>query len=72
MNYRNPNKPVRVRNPRPEPREHTSNTGDAARDGYTVTARRPRVAHHTEPMDPDRADRIEDIFGESPGDDLGY
>lgn len=63
MNWRNPSKPEHVEDPRPEPRYLDSNSGDAAKDGYSVFKRRPRVASVTEPVDPERAERIERAFG---------
>jgi hypothetical protein len=71
MHWRNPNKPTHLKDPRPEPRDHETNTGNAGRDGYTVVARRPRVRGMTEPVDVERADRIENAFGTMP-DDMGY
>ena len=71
MNWRDPNKPEHVKDPRPEARDHDSNTGDAKQDGYTVVQRRPRVKGMTEPVEPARADRIEQSFGTLP-DDMGY
>jgi len=63
MDWRNPNRPEHLEDPRPEPKYFKSNTGDAAADGYTVVKRRPRVRHAMEAVDPERADRIEDAFG---------
>lgn len=63
MHWKNPNKPETLEDPRPEPRYLDSNTGDAARDGYTVVARRPRVRSVQEPVSPERADAIEQAFG---------
>jgi hypothetical protein len=62
-NWRNPSKPERLRDPRPEPRYLKSDSGDAAKDGYSVIARRPRVRQHTEPVEVDRAEAIERAYG---------
>lgn len=37
-------------------------SGDAARDGYTTVARRPRVPGMTESVAPDQAKSIEDMY----------
>jgi len=39
----------------------TSKTGDVFKDGYATTQRRPRSRYFNEMVDPDRAERIEDI-----------
>ena len=60
MHYDDPNRPCPGANLRPVER-HLENhaSGDPAKDGYTVIARRPRVPFMTEPVSPERADRIE-------------
>lgn len=74
MHWRNPNKPEKLRDPRPYPKYRRSDTGNAPLDGYTVVSRRPRVASVLDPVDPDRADAIERAFGvgTDEADDIGY
>lgn len=47
-------------------RVHNGESGNAGRDGYSVVARRPRVAHVTESVSPDRAERIEGMYSSRP------
>ena len=63
MNYSDPNKPEVGANLRPHER-HLENhaSGNPAKDGYTVIARRPRVAHMTETVPVKQADRIEEFM----------
>lgn len=74
---RDPNEPVHLKplNPR-DPRDLGSQgTGSIAHDGYDVVARRPRVRGMDDTVSPERADRIERIFGvgdDNNGNDLGY
>lgn len=62
-------RPMPIASPR-EPERFTADeaTGDAARDGYTTIARRPRVRSH-EIHDLDRADRIEGYVSDFDMDD---
>ncbi|MGH6791583.1 MAG: hypothetical protein ACRECF_02455 [Methyloceanibacter sp.] len=67
MHWKDPNRPERSEPDRRDKRYLDSATGDAAKDGYTVKARRPRVSvRMTDIVAPDRADRIESAFGDMP------
>jgi|GEM_PF-2231597 hypothetical protein len=64
--YGDPNR-ARVRNLRDEPRHlDTGGTGEAARDGYTRLARRPRSLWEDEIVSTESADRIEQFEREYP------
>lgn len=66
MFFHNPNRPERVACPRPdEGREPVPpESGVAARDGYTVLGRKPRLADYPEYLSPDRAAEVESIVRE--------
>lgn len=69
---RDPNRPVRTILHRDGERHlDTGGTGNAALDGYTRIARRPRSARFDEVTSLERADRIEEIEREmQPFDDF--
>lgn len=64
MRWNDPNRPEQLNDPRPEAKYLSDDTatGKVGDDGYTVVARRPRVKGMTEPVEVDRADRIEQPF----------
>lgn len=62
MNYDDPNRPQRVAALRPQQRVMSNRTGNAAVDGYTLVARKPRGRFYDAPMDPEAADRMEGLF----------
>lgn len=63
MRYGDPNRPTRAALPRPdEPRDlGPAATGNIARDGYSLVARRPRVDGYPDYVTPERASEIESI-----------
>lgn len=63
MFWNNPNRPETVACPRPdEGREPVPpETGVAARDGYVVLGRKPRLADYPDYVSPDRAAELEGI-----------
>ena len=61
----NPNRKERLTPLNPVSRSpETGNSGNAARDGFTVTARRPRGGFFTEIEEAKSADRNEGIFSD--------
>lgn len=67
MYERDPNEPESGALARKDQRYCDSEaTGNAARDGYTVIARRPRVPGMTDTVAPEDADRIEAMYGSFP------
>ena len=58
---KDPNRPVSGVSHDDEIRITNDLTGNAGKDGYTVLARRPRVSHIYESIDPDKASEIENM-----------
>lgn len=61
---RDPNMPVSANSRRPDPTSTKSATGMAQKDGYTVTARRPRVPFYDEHVSLERADEMERSYND--------
>lgn len=60
MNWNDPNRPEHgARHDDGKRQLDSEASGDAARDGYTTIARRPRVPGFTDTIAPDEATRIE-------------
>lgn len=61
-------------NPRPRHVDHDETYGPNDEPGYRCVARRPRVPHYNEMVEPERADRVEEIMKDFPTspDDMGY
>jgi hypothetical protein len=69
MHYRDPNRPTPGASHEDSERgarKLQDRVGHAAKDGYSLHYRRPRVRHSTETVEPDRADRIEGMSGKYP------
>lgn len=64
MDYDDPNRPETLKDlsGRDYHGRDPVRTGNAAKDGYTVIARRPRSGFVRDTIDPEQADRIESLF----------
>ena len=66
MRWDDPNRPERLKDPRPVERHLDGpDTGDAGRDGYTVEGRRPRIPNGSI-LPVERAERIDEVFSSLP------
>ena len=67
MRWDDPNRPDRATDLRPVERfTEGPETGNAARDGYTVSSRRPRHGRPGEMVPVERAERIDEVFSSLP------